>query len=89
MPTPQGGETIGERLTRLRAELARTRQVIERAETNGQQFNIGGVAVTQIAVDRAQERERKLTTEIRGLEARLAGGRAATGLAVTQTRIET
>jgi len=89
MPTAQGGETIGERLERLRGELARARRVIELAETNGQQFSVGGVAVTQIAVERAEERERRLTTQIRSLEARLVGKRAATGMGTTETRIET
>ena len=87
MPTATGAETIGERLTRLRTELARVRKTIERNETNGQGFNIGGTAVTQIAYERALERERRLTAEIRTLEARVAGSAARPGLAVTVTRM--
>lgn len=86
MPTETGGETIGERLTRLRTALARVQQTISRAESNGQEFRIGlGTAVTQIAYEQAQERERKLTSEIRTLEARLAGA-APSRIAVAFTK---
>ena len=34
MPTATGAETIGERLTRLRAELARVRATIQRSKTS-------------------------------------------------------
>ena len=59
------------RLERLRAQLARVRQTIERAEDNGQAFNIGGSQVTQVAYERATERERMLEGQIRSLEAKL------------------
>lgn len=68
-----GGETIGERLTRLRNELARCREVIARAENNGGSFNMGGVSVTQVAYQSAQDRERRLMREIAALERRLTG----------------
>lgn len=87
MPTATGAETIGERLARLRRDLARVRQTIERNETNGQGFNIGGTAVTQVAYDRALERERSLCREIASLEARLTGSAARPGVAVTVTRM--
>jgi hypothetical protein len=88
MPTPTGAETIGERLTRKRAELAAARLVIDRAAKNGQSFNINGTAVTEMAIERAEERVRRLESEIRSLEARLAGGAARPGLALTRTRID-
>lgn len=87
MPTSTGAETIGERLTRLRADLARVRATIQRSETNGSQFTLGGTAVTQIAYERALERERALTAQIADLEARLAGSTARSGVAFTQTRM--
>ena len=87
MPTATGGETIGERLNRLRADLARVRATIQRQETNGSQFNLGGTAVTQIAYERALQRERELTAEIAALESRLSGSAARPGIAVTQTRM--
>lgn len=87
MPTSTGAETIGERLTRLRADLARVRATIQRQETNGSQFSLGGTAVTQIAYDRAVERERALASQIADLEARLAGSSARSGVAYTQTRM--
>lgn len=87
MPTTTGAETIGERLTRLRADLARVRATIQRSETNGSQFSLGGTAVTQIAYERAIERERALTAQIADLEARLAGSSARSGVAYTQTRM--
>lgn len=87
MPTTTGAETIGERLTRLRADLARVRATIQRSETNGSQFTLGGTAVTQIAYERALERERALTAQIADLEARLAGSTARSGVAFTQTRM--
>lgn len=89
MPSPiTGAETIGERLKRLRASLATVRATIERAQNNGQENNLGGQAVTEIAYERALARERELGAEIRGLEARLAGSAARPGLAQIQTRIE-
>lgn len=87
MPTSTGAETIGERLTRLRTELARVRATIQRQETNGGSFSIGGTAVTQIAYERALQRERDLTAEIATLEARLGGSGARPGIALTQTRM--
>ena len=87
MPTATGAETIGERLTRLRADLARVRATIQRSETNGSQFSLGGTAVTQIDYERALERERSLTSEIANLEARLSGSSARSGVAITKTRM--
>ena len=88
MPTATGGETIGEKLTRLRTALAGVRATIERSETNGSEFRIGGAAVTQIAYERALERERDLMAQIAVLDARLAGSATRPGLAQTQTRME-
>lgn len=87
MPTAKGGETIGERLTRLRAELARVRQTIARNETNGGSFNMGGTQVTQIAYERALAREQSLQREIVGLEGRLAGTAARPGIALFATKM--
>ena len=88
MPTNIGGETIGERLARLRSALVRTRETIARFENNGQSNALGGVAVTEISADRAYARERELEREIATLEARVTGSRARMGLAVTRTVIE-
>lgn len=78
MPIQTGAETIGERLTRLRAELARVRRTIARSEDNGAAARIGlGTEVTQIAYERALERARKLEGDIRELERRLAGAASA------------
>ncbi len=87
MPTVNGAETIGERLTRLRTDLARVRATIQRQETNGGSFNIGGTAVTQIAYERALQRERELTADIATLVARLSGSASRPGIALTQTRM--
>lgn len=73
MPTASGGETNDEKLTRLRTELTRARAVIERAETNGTSFSAGGWSVTQIAYERALEREKTLTRQINSLEAKIEG----------------
>ena len=88
MPTPTGAETINERLTRLRTELVRVRATIARSENNGSASNIGGAGLTEIAYERATERERKIGSDIAALEARLAGSAARPGLAVTVTRFE-
>lgn len=88
MPTDTGGETIGERLTRLRSALVRTRATIERAENNGQSNAIGGAQVTEIAYQQALARERELTRDIAVLEARLSGSAARPSIAVTRTVIE-
>jgi hypothetical protein len=88
MPTPDGKETIGERLTRLREELARVRQAIARAVDNGQSFAMGGVTVTAIALDQLHSREARIVAEIRSLEARLAGGSDRGNVAVTVTRMD-
>jgi hypothetical protein len=85
MPTENGAETIGERLQRLRAELVTTRAVIERSQANGADYALGGASVTEIAIERAEARERRLIRDIRSLEARLAGTPARPGLAHTQT----
>lgn len=73
MPTASGAETVGERLTRLRADLTRVRETIARAETNGSSFNMGGTQVTQVAYERAIARERSIEQQIRSLEARVDG----------------
>ncbi|WP_438482738.1 hypothetical protein [Oleiharenicola lentus] len=86
MPTSTGGETIGERLTRLRAALARVRRTIERSEDNGGAFTIGGSSVTQIAYERAIEREKELKSEIAALERRIAGG-ASPRMASLETKM--
>jgi hypothetical protein len=88
MPTETGGETIGERLTRLRSALVRARETIARAESNGQSNAMGGSVVTEIAYDRALARERELVSEIAHLEARLSGTAARRGIAVTRTITE-
>lgn len=85
MPTDTGGETISERLTRLRTELTRVRATIERHESMGQSWNIGGAAVSQIAYERALTREGKLAAQIAALEARLAGAKSRPGLAISGT----
>lgn len=87
MPTPTGAETIGERLTRLRAELARVRQTLARQETNGADASMGlGIRITQIAYEHAERREQKLQDEIRQLEDRLAGaGAGGRRIAIAQT----
>lgn len=86
MPTSSGAETVGERLTRLRTDLARVRETIARAETNGVSFNIGGSQVTQVAYERALARERTLETQIRTLEARV-DGRPAGGYARIRSKM--
>jgi hypothetical protein len=88
MPTSTGGETIGERLKRLRTELARVRETIGRAENNGQANALGGQQVTEIAYERATDRQAQLQREIATLEARLAGSAARPGLAQIRTRFE-
>ena len=86
MPTDNGGETIGERLARLRADLARVRQTIARAETNGQEVSHGlGIRITSIAYEQALQREQSLEESIRALEGRLAGA-SGNRTAVAQTR---
>lgn len=87
MPTASGAETIAERLTRLRADLARVRATRARAENNGQSFAAGGAAVTEIAYERLDTREAKLLSAIGALEARLDGSGSRPGLAVTVTRM--
>lgn len=88
MPTSTGAETIGERLARLRAELARVRDTIARAEGNGAEWQMGGTAITEIAYERAQARRRELEAEISNLEARLAGSAARAGLAQIAVRLD-
>lgn len=88
MPTPQGGETIGERLTRLRSELVDARLVVRRASRNGQSFSVNGTAITEISIERAQERVDRLEAQIRTLESRLAGGSRPRGMAHTRTSID-
>lgn len=88
MPTATGGETIDERLVRLRADLARVRNTIARHETNGQSFNMGGAQVTQIAYEHAVRRQTDLQSEILGLEQRKTGTAARHGIAILKTVID-
>ena len=88
MPTPTGGETISERLKRLRTDLARVRETIARAENNGQANTFGGQQITEIAYERAQTRERTIAAEIAALEGRLAGSRTRNGIAQLQTSLD-
>lgn len=87
MPTPTGGETIGEALKRLRSDLASLRASRKRAQDNGQSSNLGGAAVTEIAYERYAEREAAITSQISGLEARLSGSGARPGIALTVTKL--
>ena len=88
MPTTTGAETIGERLKRLRTDLARVRESIARAENNGQANNLGGQAITEIAYERLAVREARLAGEVAALEARLAGSRLRAGIAQTKTVLD-
>lgn len=81
MPTSTGGETIAERLTRLREELTVVRATIDRTMKNGQTFGIRGTTMSQIAFDHVTRREAKLNTEIQSLENRLSNSGARSGLA--------
>lgn len=87
MPTPTGSETIGERLTRFRDELTRVRETLARHESNGQSTNIGGTSITEIAYERAQSRETKLSRQIQALEARLTGKTSGGGAGQFVTRM--
>jgi len=87
MPTATGGETINERLTRLRTELTRVRSTIANSENNGSSFSIGGTSVTQIAYERALKRQQQLMREIHALEARLSGSRTGSAMAQTVTKM--
>lgn len=90
MPTEFGGETIGERLVRLRASLARVRDTIARSEANGAEARLGlGTSITQIAYERALERERELQADIARLERRLAGVHASERVALLKTVMPT
>jgi hypothetical protein len=88
MPTPQGAETIGERLKRLRTELTAVRATIARVTSNAQSFAMPGTQVTEIAYERATTRERELVDQIARLEARLAASRANRRVAQTKTVVE-
>jgi len=85
MPTPTGSETIGEALTRLRAELAGVRQALMRSDKNGASFSMGGVSVTSVQYDRLIERAGRLEVQIRSFEARLAGTADSVNAAVFRT----
>jgi hypothetical protein len=87
MPTATGGETIDERLTRLRTELSRVRNSISRGLDNGTAYQIGGVAMTEIRAEWKERREKQLEAEIRTLEARKAGSRSGLRSAQTITRM--
>jgi len=86
MPTETGGETIDERLARLRAEQVAVRATIDRHHKNGQRFDIGGTSVTEIAYERAIRRERQLQADIIALEARLTGSLNRSGMTTLATR---
>lgn len=88
MPTSTGGETIGEALRRLRTELTRVRTTIERHENNGQQWAMGGTAVTEIAYERALSRSKQIAADIARLEARLSGSVARPGVAQLATKVD-
>lgn len=88
MPTTSGGETRGEKLTRLRTELASVRATIERSHKNGQSFSMPGASVTQVAYERAIARERQLERQISSLEA-VVEGRAAGGRARLRSKMAT
>ena len=85
MPTETGAETIGERLTRLRAERESARQVVARVEGVGQSWSMGGTAITAASYDAALRRISKLDAEIRALESRLTGVPDRSNIAVTRT----
>ena len=87
MPTPQGAETIGERLRRLRDDLTRVRAALARQTENGASFGVPGVQATEIAFERLSARERALALEIAGLEGRLAGSVASPAVVQLQTRL--
>jgi hypothetical protein len=87
MPTEYGGETIDERLTRLRTTLTRVRGTIARHENNGAAWTTGGTTVTEISYERARDRERELMRDIRVLEARL-GGKCQSQAVRAQTRMD-
>lgn len=88
MPTDTGGETIGERLTRLRSALVRVEKTIERTETNGQSLEMGGAATTEIAYRAALRRAADLRAQIGRLEARLDGSAVQSNIALTQTKAD-
>jgi hypothetical protein len=90
MPTETGGETIGERLERLRASLANVRATISRSESNGAEARMGlGTHVTQVAYERAIEREKELEAAIARLERRLTGVNSSERVALLQTVMPT
>lgn len=72
---------------RLRTELASARQVVARVEGVGQNWSMGGVAVTAASYDAALRRIRTIEAEIRSLEARLTGVADRTAIAVTRTNM--
>lgn len=87
MPTEQGGETIGERLDRLRADLARVRHTVARQENNGAEKAMGlGTRISEVAYQDALQREKDLAADIRRLEARLAGVSSSERVALLQSR---
>jgi hypothetical protein len=88
MPSETGGETIGERLKRLRTELTRVRETVARHENNGAANNIGGSSITEIAYEQALARTARLESQIAGLEARLAGSAVRQGIAQLQVKLD-
>lgn len=87
MPTATGGDTIGERLQKLRVDLTRVETTIARAESSGQSRDIGGGSVTEIAYERALESRTRLQGQILKLEQRLNGSAGAVQSIVLQTRM--
>lgn len=81
-------ETIGQRLIRLRTELARVEATIDRHEKNGGSWSIGGSSVTEISYNRALKRKRDLRDDILRLENRLNGTSRRSGIAQTKTSME-
>ncbi|WP_152032854.1 hypothetical protein [Ereboglobus luteus] len=64
---------IGQRLARLRGDLADVRATIKRSLNNGATVNLQGNVTTEIALSRLKARESRITSAITDLEARLAG----------------
>lgn len=81
-------ETIGQRLARLRGDLADVRSAIKRALNNGAITNLQGNSITEISLERLEARESKLASEISALEARLAGKTSGTTAAQLVTRFD-
>ncbi|MEO0797175.1 MAG: hypothetical protein AAFX93_18635 [Verrucomicrobiota bacterium] len=84
---PKGRETIDERIDRLEAELDRVRVTIANHENNGQSFNISGTAITQVAYEKALDRQGKLERLIDALYSRKEGSHKPSAPGQTVTRM--